>query len=222
MCAPGRLGCVTKIADRGHDGGSGQGDLPCPALAAPGNQVRDHLRPVQGWPPARRCPGYAALRRPPARVTVAGAQVQQGQEDGELVGRGAAPGVDDLQQAFSESGVHRELAGRVEVAGAIMPRSRVIRHQDTPLRQGQPPCAAPSGGLGYLPCPFPNASWSATGSPRSSPAEGRHPVTRVLDQAGLPAFAARQAGRRGQPKRPGRAPRTFLVNWPTCWKCSAP
>jgi hypothetical protein len=52
-------------------------------------------------------PGIQHLRRSPARVTMPGAQVQEGEEQSEFVGRGAAAGVDDLQQPFREPGVHR-------------------------------------------------------------------------------------------------------------------
>ena len=102
---PGCLRCGTKGADRCHDGRPGHGDLPQHRRAgSAGHQVRDDLRPVQAGDLLGDVPGIQHLRRPSVRVAVPGAQVQHGQEEqGQLVRRGAAAGVDDLQQPSRDS-----------------------------------------------------------------------------------------------------------------------
>jgi hypothetical protein len=65
---------------------------------------------------------YSAVGARP-RVAVPGTQIQHGQEHGQLVCRGTAARISDLQQPFREPGTHRELAGRV--------RRRRINHAAT-------------------------------------------------------------------------------------------
>lgn len=52
-------------------------------------------------------------------------------------------------------------------------------------------------------------------------AGGRHPVTRVLDEAGYrQALLAKLAEEAAEAA--ARAPRTFPGSWQMCWQCSAP
>lgn len=62
----------------------------------------------------RDVPGIQHLRRPSVRVAVPGAQVQHGQEQGQLVRRGAAAGVDDLQQPLGEPHAGVARAGLIQ------------------------------------------------------------------------------------------------------------
>ena len=81
----------------------GQCDLPqFHRGAGAGHQEGDHLRPVQDRDLLGDVAGIQQPGRPPAGVAVPGAQVQQGDQQRQLVGGGAAAGVDDLQQSLGE------------------------------------------------------------------------------------------------------------------------
>jgi hypothetical protein len=96
-------GRAAECADCRDDGRPGQGDLPqLRSGASAGNQVGDHLRPVQARDLLGDVPGIQQPGRPPAGVAVPGAQVQQGDQQRQLVGGGTAAGVDDLQQPLGK------------------------------------------------------------------------------------------------------------------------
>jgi hypothetical protein len=70
--------------------------------AGAGHQVGDLLRPVQDRDLLGDVPEIQQLGRPATGVAVLDTRVQQGDQQRQLVGGGAAAGVDDLQQPLGE------------------------------------------------------------------------------------------------------------------------